>query len=723
MATLKRQFLDYAGLQQFWGIIDAKFANKVDAAKVGSFTVLTQDESEAPYKTDLLVSYTDSSTDATGYSFTLPGATDTHAGLLSANDKSLIDNINNKINDMAPFHGLKLAGKEVSLTGKRANIGLNFATTGSVENGTRTAAIELVDLDYPAGTWVSIQKTEYEAHSTEINYHAYEDKTVTPATVTYWRWDVTEGTATAGPINNLGAPITQKAISSIDVSELVKAGLLRDADVVVNNGAMYLKLVFITSGDGEGEKEVLINVTDLVDIYNAGEGIEITQAPLSADDKMEEGSARESTIKLAIAKVTTDAEGNITKNEIGGIRIGYTTDNDKQAYKVQLDADGNAFVAVPWEHTTVSATSEGTGSGDKPYITVKVTPTTETVKDVNGNDIVTTNYDVNVEAGEGIKNAEKLAGTSIQTITVGSVTADGADSTVKVTSSDSYIELGMVEKVDGDFKLGRDITLELTESAKDSLELADTAVQNVTTTTIVRGDATHTPTGDDLVVSLVAADDTEYANEKGEKTIKITLGEKTIASLDKADTALQKVKIMGTDINCDDEDGYTVAEATKALQLGSASNVNITEVMPDFEANEENDAQFKSNVTYVDTATMTEKTEARYTVATTKVVKGYVDSEIATLDQNLRAHVTTEIEKLDSTATVGTNTEYAYDALYKAAYGEDTKAQQIMIGVEQVNGKLVEAATPHTLSVSDIADFAPISADQITAICTGTQNA
>ena len=41
MATLKKQFLDYAGLQQFWGIIDAKFANKTDAAKVGSFVVLT----------------------------------------------------------------------------------------------------------------------------------------------------------------------------------------------------------------------------------------------------------------------------------------------------------------------------------------------------------------------------------------------------------------------------------------------------------------------------------------------------------------------------------------------------------------------------------------------------------------------------------------------------------------------------------------------------------
>jgi hypothetical protein len=721
MATLKKQFLDYAGLQQFWGIIDAKFANKTDAAKVGSFVVLTKDEQNAPYKSDLLVAYTDSSTDANGYSFTLPAATNTHAGLLSANDKSLIDNINNKINDMAPFHGLKLGNKEVSLTGKRANIGLHFDNSqGSVADGTRQAFIELVDLDYPTGTWTSIEKAEYVANSDKVNYHAYEDKTVTPANVTYWRWDTT-GAPVAGPINNLGAPITEKAISRIDVSELVKAGLLRDADVIVKDGVMYLQLMFITEGDND--KEVLVNITDLVDVYDAGEGINIVPGAINAD-----GNSRQSEIKLDVAKVTTDADGNVTANTLGGIRVGYTTDNDKQAYKVQLDANGNAFVAVPWEHTTVSATSNGTGSGDKKYLTVNVTPTTETVKDVNGNDIVTRNFDVNVEAGEGIKNAEKLAGTSIQTITVGAVTADGADSTVKVTSSDSYIELGMVEKIDGDFKLGRDITLELTDSAKDSLALADTAVQGVTTTTVKRGgvgdnDGAHTPTGNDLVVALVTADGEAYGSEKGEKTIKITLGDKTVASLNKADTALQTIKIMGTDIDIDDEDGYTAGEAKKALALGSASNVNIATAMPDFDATDANDAQFKSDVTYVDFATMTDKTESQWTVPTTKVVKGYVDAEISTLDQNLRGHVQTSIEALNSTATVGVNNEYVYDDLYKLAYGSETKAQQIMVGVEQANGKLVEAATPHTLSVSDIADFAPISAAQITALCSGTANA
>ena len=66
------------------------------------------------------------------------------AGMLSASDKALIDD--NKIN-AAPFHGLKIDGKEIYLPGKRGNIGLDFVT-GSVADGTRTAKIELVDLAY-----------------------------------------------------------------------------------------------------------------------------------------------------------------------------------------------------------------------------------------------------------------------------------------------------------------------------------------------------------------------------------------------------------------------------------------------------------------------------------------------------------------------------------------------------------------------------------------------
>jgi hypothetical protein len=355
--TLKKQFLDYAGLQQFWGIIDAKFANKVDAAKVGSFGF---DATAA----DVTMTYTDA-TGLTGtghsYGIRIPMAGDLVngnkvAGMLSASDKALIDDIDNKINDMAPFHGLKIDGKEIYLPGKRGNIGLDFVTGGSVADGTRTAKIELVDLayrdTYGTNKWVEIEKSVYEANTSNNAYYAHDNK--------YYKWSVD---GVKGPVNNVGAPLMSAPISSIDVSELVKAGLLSDADVVYRKAAegvaegMYLKLIFITNGAGTETKEVYINVTDLVDIYSEGEGIEIANDAQSGGD-----NARTGTIKVRVATAST----------LGAVKVGFddtTVDNKaKQNYKVQLDADGNAYVAVPWEHTSVNVTTNDTNAAGEKYL-------------------------------------------------------------------------------------------------------------------------------------------------------------------------------------------------------------------------------------------------------------------------------------------------------------------------------------------------------------------
>ena len=61
----------------------------------------------------------------------------------------------------------------------------------------------------------------------------------------------------------------------------------------------------------------------------------------------------------------------------------------------------------------------------------------------------------------------------------------------------------------------------------------------------------------------------------------------------------------------------------------------------------------------------------------------------------------------------------AEHADYTAAYGADTKPHQVMIGVTQTDGKLT-AADPYILSITDIADFAPLSSADILAICNGT---
>lgn len=686
--TLKKQFLDYAGLQTFWNIIDHKFANKTDAVKVDSFSIANRT------KDNFDIAYTDSNDAVSGtaakvgYSFTLPAADENNAGLLSAEHFALIDGIDNKINEAAPFHGLKLSGNEVARDGaKRANIGLNFVTEGNVAAGTRKAYIDLVDLNYPeTGTWTEIDAADYDA--TKPHHKAYTKDGET----TYWAWSV-EGAK--GPVNNLGEPLYNKPVSRIDVSELVKAGLLQDADVILKDGAMYLKLVFITNGAGTEIKEVLINVTDLVDIYTEGEGIEIVNDAMSAGD-----NSREGTIKLRVANYN----GN---NALGGIRVGYTTVPAKQQYKVQLDANGNAFVAVPWAHTTVSASTTGANGEGSPYLVVSSTPTTKQTVDDNGNAIITTNYDVKVEAGEGLKRAEGLAKTAVQTVKVGAIseTTDviTGDAQVGITKDD-YLK---VETVDNG-GWGRYVKTELTNSAKASLGLADTSVQKVVTTTVERGDK-YTPTeGTDLVVSLINDANAEYNGEKGQKTIKITLGEKTTASLDKADTAMQTITIMGTQLDIGNPI-YETAKAKKALSLGGAAYVNTVDVMPDAVADDAHAADFQSNVLKPDNSE-----EARFHVATTYAVKKYVDDQNTAQSETLRKYTDDAVAALNSSVEV-TNGE-AIHADYVAAYGEGVLPHQVMVGVTQTAGKLT-AATPHVLGITDIADFAPLSTADINTIC------
>lgn len=703
--TLKKQFLDYAGLQQFWGIIDAKFANKVDAAKVGSFAF-----EAAP--AGVTMKYTDSAVSPETYDIALPmavgggktGDGSPQAGLLSAADKAVIDDLENRINDMAPFHGLKIDGKEIYLPGKRGNIGLDFVTGGT--DGARTAKIELVDLAYReaygTNSWSEITAEVYEANKNNDAYYAYDGK--------YYKWSVD---GVKGPVNNIQAPLMSAPISSIDVSELVKAGLLKDADVVYRAATegvaegMYLKLQFYTySGDGEGGegaveevKDVYINVTDLVDIYSAGEGIDIQNDAQSGGD-----NARTGTIKVKVATAT----------DLGAVRVGFddtTVDaKAKQNYKVQLDANGHAYVAVPWEHTSVNVTTEDTNDAGEKYLVV--TSAHELTK-VDANGIPTPAYNFNIEVGQGVKNAEALAGTSVQSVSVGTVSeADGAAG----VSKDAYIKVSteqMTRTIEGTgatINAGTKVVAELTNSAKNSLGLADTSVQGVKTANVER--STRAAGTDDLVVSLINTAGNAYGTEKGEKTIKVTLGDKTVASLDKADSALQKVTIMGTELTIDSP-VYETAQAVKALSLGTAANRDITDVVPvGVIGNEEGqlkDSDFQTEVTQADGTK-----EARFTVATTKAVKTYVDAENKSQSETLRTYTDNAILALDSSVSTGKST--ADEVAYGNAYGEGVTAQTVMIGVTQADGKLT-AASPYVLSVTDIADFAPLSKADIKTIC------
>lgn len=53
-------------------------------------------------------------------------------------------------------------------------------------------------------------------------------------------------------------------------------------------------------------------------------------------------------------KINSEVIPSATDESIGGIKTGYTTNDEEREYKVQTDTDGNAYVNVPWIDTKYS---------------------------------------------------------------------------------------------------------------------------------------------------------------------------------------------------------------------------------------------------------------------------------------------------------------------------------------------------------------------------------
>lgn len=664
MAEATRKFLDYAGLSKFWGIIDSTFARKTETVSGIAIDTAKADKTKTQ---DLIVSYADSTTHKD--TVTLPAASDTQAGLMSTEHWKTINDLKYNIDQLAPFAGLEIDGKEVSLDGRRANIKLEYAS-----QGTDKAVIRLVDADwnYAAGaSWSETTESDYTANKDAITgrYTMVQDKQ--NGTVKYYKWSANE----AGPVNSTGAPLQAKPISEIDVTELVKTGLLKDTDVVVNPGGdladgTYIKLDFWLHQDADGSgdgaatvKTEYINVTDLIDIYTAGDGISISS---SANAGMDD-TARGVTISLKTA----------TDSEVGGVKTGYVAgEGVTKSYAIKVDANGNAFVAVPWESISVS------GEGDD-YITLTVSEKTalgtSTAADPKYN------YDIKVAAGDGLKRAEKYAQSSIQSVEALKNGETANPYLVTVTTQD--------ENADGQW--GKSVTVDLTAEAKASLGLADSAVQEIASA------ENRTAGTADLTV------DVAYTT-KGTKKYTVGLTDTTIASLDKADSAIQTITVLNETLD-QENPTLTVANAKLDLALGTAAGVNYT-----------------ADTTL---ATQTEKVSVRNadgsttqvdqpTVATTAAVKTYVDTLVSDTDSDLKDWVQTEIvEKLDSSLAINTAAPtggVAYD------YGQGDP-QQILTNIVIEDGKLVStgnnASTYTHIHLRDIVDFAPLSNDDIDIIC------
>ena len=136
-----------------------------------------------------------------------------------------------------------------------------------------------------------------------------------------------------------GAVADGKVLTEIDATAFVKDGMLSSAELITNpvdkTAGTYLKLVWNT--DAGKTEPMYVNVTQLIDVYTAGDGIAI-------NDNKEISCTY--TYTLPVANNTT----------LGGIKTGYTEVEGVKTYAVKVDKDGNAYVAVPWENTEYSAT-------------------------------------------------------------------------------------------------------------------------------------------------------------------------------------------------------------------------------------------------------------------------------------------------------------------------------------------------------------------------------
>lgn len=590
-----KKFLDYAGLSQFWGIITGKFATKDEAIK----TISIGDGNEPQVTKDLIYETVNGAQTVV----TLPSASKETSGLMSANHFAILDDLKNNIDQLAPFAGLKIDGEEVSLTGRRANIQLKYESYGDAASG-KSAYISLIDADYPSvGSWSETTENDYlaNAHVIPGRYTAVQKGT----DIKYYKWSED----CAGPVNSIGEPLHNLPISKIDVTELIKTGLLKDADVVVNpagqSAGTYLKLVFNTSPDADTEttNTVYINVTDLIEVYTAGEGISITDISNEGADDI----ATTGVIKVNAATDTT----------LGAIKLGYT--EGAKTYKVQLDSNNRAFVAVPWESVTVTSKTTGANKAGQAYLTTETKKVTGT--DADGNPTVT--YEVNIEAAEGLKKAEELAITGIQ----------------EIKGHENYVDVETVDR--GGW--GQTTTVTLNPSAVASLALADSAVQTIEVSDYLDKNVAYTT--------------------KGTKTYTIDLKASTKTSLGLADSAVQTINMMGTELS-QANPTYTASLAKVAMALGSASEVNITE----------------DGTLAVQDSDVTGPTGAvsKKTVATTKAVKTYVDDEINKLDIKSTNAIDAAVKALDSGLTAGTTDAVAHNygsaqQLYSSITIEDGK--------------------------------------------------
>lgn len=344
-------------------------------------------------------------------------------------------------------------------------------------------------------------------------------------------------------------------LGKIDIADFVKDGMLTDAELVTNpagqSAGTYIKLTWNTDG---GKDPMYINVTSLIDVYTAGNGLNLSGHEFSVNfdvaatkDSVDTVAGKVSTLEGKVATIQGEGEGSIKK------AVADEASRAKAAEKINADAIAAAqkaiddfkgrtegFATAAQGAKADSAIQRIAAKTEDKYITVTPNGTSVEIESKGIDSAIKTAADavkVSVKGGGYITGSTDATG---RVITLGSTTKTiaEANSTAKGLAEASDVK----SYVDGEIaKITKVETLNSQDEAKDG--------QFVTAVSQTNGIITVSR------AALAESDIPEIGIEKVTKLQEALDGKATSAQGAKADTAIQEVTASG--------DAYVSAKATK----------------------------------------------------------------------------------------------------------------------------------------------------------------
>lgn len=474
MAEYTNKFLSQAGLAKFWELIKTKF--------VGSISLNTTDAGAA---------FTITKGDGTTNTLTIPAATPTSAGIMTAAQAATVDNFSAGVNALIPFTDLKVSGTSTTLTNRAANIDLVYDSTAK--------QIQLVDLnkmvDSKATVLTSIDATDFikDGMLESADIIVAEGGDLAGKTVLRLTWNTDSG----------------KDVTDIDVSDMfLPYGAAADGGLSLTDRVFSIKL----AADVEGDKNYLkvdangLATTGIDNAITTAAGKALEDAKAYTDDLVGELPDGVTTVVGAIDAAAVAAE-KYTDGKIAEVNKAIE-DNEKVTSESLNDFNTRVGVLEAIDHDKILTDANAYTDGRLGAI-----PADTTVKDYVDDEVAKANGVAITAVQDVVAGSDYVSVTRPATATEGDVnevTVDLAAATKnKIDGAVQSVTNGTGIAITGD---GTDVVVALNADSIASLEAANSAVQTISVDqnqSILKATRAEGSNAVVLTLDLVALTDTE----------------------------------------------------------------------------------------------------------------------------------------------------------------------------------------------------------------------